>query len=97
MKYQALILVVLLIVHGGVSTTKIQKHSEIFKRLPRDVHKCTQLVVQTEDKCLEKAAKKWGVTLKELDNAEVGTRLYCCSLWDIYDCMLAEGTVNHLI
>ena len=97
MKYQTLILVVLVsIVLSGVSTTKIQGLSDIFKRAPRDVQKCVDIVFIEKDRCFENTAKKWDITLDQLNNATVGTKLYCCGQWDVYDCMLAYGKVNKL-
>ena len=98
MKYQTLILVVSVsIVVSGVSTTKVQKLSDIFKQAPRDVQECNSIIFQEQDRCFNETAKNWNVTLDELENAVPGTKIFCCGLWDVFDCMLAAGKVNNLL
>ena len=97
MKYQALILVVLLsLVLGDVSTSRINKLSEIFNRLPRDPQKCFEIFDQARLGCINVTAEVMGVTPDELEHSVPGTKLYCCGTWDVGDCMLAISKVSRL-
>ena len=93
MKYQTVIVVVLLISLGGFSTSWIHKLSELFDQAQHHYQECYNIVLQAEGECFYKTAEEWEVTAEQLDYSKLGTKLFCCASWEWIDCMLAAGKV----
>ena len=94
---KGLILVVLTIVLGGVSTSKIHNYHEHFNQAKDESIKFFDRFQMIEYPCLLKTTEDFNVTIEELENSQKGTRLYCCGYWNFIDCVLGVSKVYILM